>query len=56
MTLYMENLVDAAFNLLVTVTLLNTGLKVLHCSEMKYVKIIYNTLHNDCINFPNKVT
>ena len=31
-------------------------LKFLHCSEMKYVRIIYNMLYNDCINFPNKVT
>ena len=23
---------------------------------MKYVRIIYNMLYNDCINFPNKVT
>ena len=23
---------------------------------MKYVRIIYNILYNDCINFPNKVT
>ena len=23
---------------------------------MKYVRIIYNMLNNDCINFPNKVT
>ena len=30
--------------------------KYLHCSEMKYVRIIYNMLYNDCINFPNKVT
>ena len=30
-------------------------LKSLHCSEMKYVRIIYNMLYNDCINFPNKV-
>ena len=31
-------------------------LKILHCSEMKYVRIIYNMLFNDCITFPNKVT
>ena len=31
-------------------------LKNLHCSEMKYVKIIYNMFYNDCINFPNKLT
>ena len=31
-------------------------LKILHCSEIKYVRIIYNMLYNDCINFPNKVT
>ena len=31
-------------------------LKILHCPEMKYVRIIYNMLYNDCINFPNKVT
>ena len=31
-------------------------LKILHCSERKYVRIIYNMLYNYCINFPNKVT
>ena len=31
-------------------------LKILHCSEIKYVRIIYSMLYNDCINFPNKVT
>ena len=31
-------------------------LKITLCSKMKYVRIVYNMLHNDCINFPNKVT
>ena len=31
-------------------------LKFLHCLEIKYVRIIYNMLYNDCINVPNKVT
>ena len=31
-------------------------LKILHRSEMKYARIIYNMLYNDCVNFPKKVT
>ena len=28
----------------------------MHCSEVKYVRIVYIMLYNDCINLPNKVT
>lgn len=31
-------------------------IKIVHCSETKYVKIVYDLLFNDCIISPNKVS
>ena len=31
-------------------------IKILHCTELKYVRIVYDLLYNDCTNLPNKVS
>ena len=31
-------------------------IKILHCREIKYVKIVYNVLHSDATDFPNKTS
>ena len=49
-------LVRFSFQLTRYCNIIKYWLKIVLCSEMKYVRIIYNMLYNDCINFPNKVT
>ena len=30
--------------------------KILQCSDTKYMKIVYDLLYNDCLNFPSKIS